>query len=171
MEYIIQTIGILGAVFSFIAFQCKQHYKILIIKMCGALCFALQFTLLKAYTGMVMNCFAIVVIIINAFLVAKSRKNLPFIILSSVLCAAIGVASWIGWQSIFAVVGGLIVTIAFGVKNPKYLRYIFFFGSLCWLTYDILYFSLGGIITEAFSLISIIIATVISFAKEKRTIK
>lgn len=167
MEYFIQAIGIVGAVFSFIAFQSKSHLKIVLFKLCSVLCFALQFTLMKAYTGMAMNYFEIVVLLTNAILVAKNRKTLPFVIVSCVLCLGIGVISWEGYASILAIVGGLIVTIAYGVKNPKYLRYIFFFGSLCWLIYDIIYFTLGGIITETFSLTSIIIATIALFHNER----
>ena len=168
MDYIIQGIGIVGAIFSFIAFQNKHHFKILMFKMGSVLCFTLQFALLKAYTGMAMNIYEVGVLLINAVLVSKNKKTFPFIIVSSVLCVVIGVVTWIGYVSILAIAGGLIVTIAYGIKNPNCLRYIFFFGSICWLIYDIIYFSLGGIITEVFSLVSIIIATIAMLHKKKK---
>jgi len=166
MDFIIQGIGIVGAILSFIAFQNKHHFKILMFKMGSTLCFALQFALLKAYTGMAMNIFEVVVLLTDAILVSKNKKTISFIIVSGALCVVIGAFTWIGYVSILAIAGGLIVTIAFGIKNPKYLRFVFFFGSICWLIYDIIYFSLGGIITEVFSLVSIIIATIAMFCKK-----
>ena len=167
MEYIIQAIGLVGAVFAFIAFQCKRHFRILIVKTCSVLCFALQFALMRAYTGAAMNVFEIVVLLTCAVLVAKNIKTLPFVVAASVACVVIGAFSWVGYASILAIAGELIVTIADGIRDPKRLRIVFFFGSLCWLIYDVFYFSLGGIITEVFTLISIIIATVAAIRRER----
>ena len=166
MDYVIQGIGLLGAVFAFIAFQCKKHFAIMIVKMCSALCFVVQFALMKAYTGLAMNIFGVAVLVTDAILVAKNIKTLPFVIISSMLCVALGVFFWVSTASLLAIAGELIVTVACGIKNPQYLRYVYFFGSLCWLIYDSIYFTLGGIITEVFSIISIIIAT-ISFIVKK----
>ena len=168
MEYLIQAIGIVGAVFTFVAFQCKRHFRILIVKTCSVLCFALQFALMEAYTGAVMNVFEIVVLLTSAVLVAKNKKTLPFVIAACVLCTIVGALSWVGYASLLAIAGELFVTVASGVRSPKYLRCIFFFGSLCWLIYDSIYFSLGGIITEVFSLTSIIIATVMLLREERK---
>ena len=168
MEYLIQAIGIVGAVFAFIAFQNKHHFRILLLKTCSVLCFSLQFGLMRAYTGMAMNVVETVVLLTSAFLVAKNKKTLPFVITASVLCVVIGALSWVGYASLLAIAGELFVTVASGVRNPKYLRCIFFFGSLCWLIYDSICFSLGGIITEVFSLASIIIATVMLLREERK---
>ena len=158
MEYVIQGIGILGAIFAFIAFQCRRHFMIMSIKTCSALCFVVQFALMKAYTGFAMNVFGVVILITNAVLVAKKIRTLPFVIVFSAICVGLGAISWVGPVSLLAIVGELIVTIACGIKNPEYLRYVYISGSVCWLIYDCIYFSLGGVITEAFTLISIIIA-------------
>lgn len=80
MEYLIQSIGILGAVFAFVAFQCKRHFMIMTIKTCSALCFVIQFALMKAYTGFAMNIFGVIILVTNAILVAKNVNTLPFVI-------------------------------------------------------------------------------------------
>ena len=167
MDYLIQGIGLFGAVFAFIAFQCKKHSGIMIYKMCASLCFIVQFALMEAYTGLAMNVFGALVFIIDAVLVAKNKNTLPFVIISCVLCVGLGIASWVGIASLLAIVGELIVTVACGIKDPKYVRYVFFFGSLCWLIYDIIYFTLGGIITEVFGITSIIIATIRMFIEKR----
>ena len=168
MEYFIQGGGLLGAVFAFIAFQCKKHFSIMIVKTCSALCFVLQFALMKAYTGLAMNIFGVIVLVTDAILVAKNVKTLPFVIASSILCVAIGAFSWVSAASLLAITGELIVTVAFGIKDPDRVRYVYFFGSLCWLVYDSIYFTLGGIVTEVFSLVSIIIATVSLIVKNRK---
>ena len=168
MVYLIQAIGIVGAIFAFIAFLNKHHFKILIIKTCSVLCFALQFGLMRAYTGMAMNIVEIAVLLTSAVLVAKNKKTLPFVVAACFVCAAVGALSWVGYASLLAIAGELFVTVASGVREPKYLRVVFFFGSLCWLIYDCVYFSLGGIVTEVFSLTSIIIATVLLLHEERK---
>ena len=160
MDFLIQGIGLVGALFAFIAFQSKKHFGIMVMKICSSLCFVLQFTLMKAYTGIAMNAFGIVVFIIDAILVAKNKKTLPFVIISTIICVVLGIVSWIGCVSLFAIIGESIVTVSCGIKNSKYLRYVYFFGSVCWLIFDIVCFTLGGIITEVFSILSIIIATI-----------
>lgn len=51
----VQFIGFIGAAFGFIAYQNNNHKKIMLFKTASELTFALQFVLLRAYTGVAMN--------------------------------------------------------------------------------------------------------------------
>ena len=74
MPFLIQAIGIMGAIFAFIAYQQKVHKWIMTYKTCSALCFVLQFILMKAYTGLAMNVLGIVIYLGSAYLIAKEKK-------------------------------------------------------------------------------------------------
>ena len=165
MDFWIQAVGILGAVFAFIAYQQKTHKWIMLHKTCSALCFVLQFILMKAYTGLAMNILGIIIYLGSAFLIAKEKNIKPFAVIFSIACIVLGVCTWAGIASLLAIIGETVVTIACSCQNVKYVRYISIIGSSCWLAYDIIYFSLGGIITEMFTIISIIIAIVQSNKK------
>ena len=170
MEYVIQGIGLLGAVFAFIAFQCKKHFFIMLVKACSALCFVVQFALMGAYTGLAMNALGILMMVTNAILVSKNVKTLPSTILFLIAAVTLGILSWMNATSLLAIAGKVIITIACGIKDPKRVKYFYFFGSVCWLIYDCFFFTLGGIITEVFTISSIIIATVqLIRAKKKET--
>lgn len=167
MPFLIQTIGIMGAIFAFIAYQQKAHKWIMVYKTCSALCFVLQFILMKAYTGLAMNVLGIIIYLGSAYLIAKEKNVKPFVVLFSIACIVLGVCTWVGLASLLAIIGETVVAIACGCKNLKYVRYISIIGSSCWLAYDCIYFSLGGIITELFAIISIVIAIVRFYRNEK----
>lgn len=167
MPILIQAIGILGAVFAFIAYQQKTHKWIMVFKTCSALCFVAQFILMKAYTGLAMNVLGIMIYLGSAYLIVKGKNVKPFVILFSVACIVLGAYTWVGAASLLAIVGETVVTIACGCKDPKYVRYVSLIGSSCWLAYDCIYFSLGGIITEVFTIISIVIAIVRFYMSQK----
>ena len=160
MDFWIQAIGILGAVFAFVAYQQKSHKGIMVLKTCSALCFVTQFILMKAYTGLVMNVLGIIIYLESAYLIAKEKNVIPFTVVFSLACILTGAFTWVGIVSLLAILGETVVTIACACKDPKYVRYISLIGSVCWLLYDSIYFSLGGIITEVFAIISIIVATI-----------
>ena len=64
-----------------------------------------------------------------------------------------------GWLSILVTAAQLVGTYAMWDRNGKKLRILqFFVVSPCWLTHNIVAFSIGGIITEAVNLGSVIVS-------------
>lgn len=170
-DIVVQGIGLLGAALAFTAFQCKRHMFIMIFKTLSTIAFIVQFGLLGAYTGLAMSIFGMVVFIGFAILVAKNVKTFWFVVGASIIGAVVGAFSWNGPASLLAIGGEIILTIACGIKNPQHVKYVCFFASACWLTYDIIFASLGGVISESFSIVSIIIATVRYFVAAKKAKK
>lgn len=75
MEIITQLIGGIGVLASVISFQCKKHNKILLFRTLNEAFFALQYFLLGAYTGMVMNIIGCVRNIIFSKQVERGKKT------------------------------------------------------------------------------------------------
>lgn len=159
MDILIQTIGIIGAIFAFLAYQFNKHKTIMLFKTLSEVSFAIQFTLLGAYTGLAMNIIGCTRNFTFAYLVSRKKNTAPFIVLFAVIALIIGIITWESAISLFAISGKIITTIAFGMKKPQTVRFFALPASLCWIIYDILYFSIGGIITELFTVISIAIGT------------
>lgn len=165
-EIFIQLIGILGAIFGFIAYQKNEHKKIMLYKTSSELTFALQFILLGAYTGVAMNVIGCVRNLVFARQVKKNKSTAAGIILFSLLMAAAGALTWTGPVCLLAIAGKIFTTLAYGMKNPQKVRLLTLPSSGCWLIYDVVCRSLGGIVTEVFTVVSIVIAEV-RFRKKK----
>lgn len=160
-EVIIQGIGILGAIFAFITFQNNNHKTMMIMKTLSELAFVVQFAFLHAVSGFVMNICGCIRNLTFAYLVKKDKKINVFIAFFVIIDIVVGALTWINVLSLLAICGDIIITIACSMKNPIKVRYLSIPGSICWLCYDVIYFTLGGIVTEIFSIISIIIAIVL----------
>ena len=52
MQVCIQVIGALGVLAAVLAFQCKRHDRVMVLRTANELLFALQYALLGAWTGM-----------------------------------------------------------------------------------------------------------------------
>lgn len=54
-EIFIQVLGIIGIIASILSFQCKDHKRLMILRTVNEMFFAVQYGLLGAFTGMLMN--------------------------------------------------------------------------------------------------------------------
>ncbi len=160
MDIIIQVIGGLGIIASVISFQCKDHRSILIFRTLNESIFALQYFLLGAYTGMIMNIVGSVRNVIFKRRVAVGKKTTVPIIFFSVMFVIFGIVFWQGPKSILIIIAKVLSTAAYGNKNPSIVRGIILITSTSWLIYNYAVFSIAGVLCEAFTLVSIIIGMI-----------
>lgn len=73
--------------------------------------------------------------------------------------------SWHGPLSLLVIAAKILSTVANGNPNPKTIRIFNLIINPLWLIYDIFVFSLAGILSDSFTIISLIIA-MIRFAKK-----
>ena len=133
----VQFIGFIGAAFGFIAYQNNNHKKIMLFKTASELTFALQFVLLRAYTGVAMNLIGCARNLVFADRVKKGKST------------AAGIAVF-----------------SYGMKRPKLVRLLTLPSSALWIVYDAICLSAAGVLTEIFTVASITIAE-IRFRKKK----
>ena len=156
MDILIQAIGGLGILASTISFQCKKHNSILFFRTLNEFIFAIQYFLLGAYTGMIVNCIGCVRNLIFSKQVSKNKKTTGAIIVFSVLFTFFGLAVWQGPKSLLIIFAKVLSTLAYGNKNTTVVRAIVFVTSISWLIYNCCVFSVAGIICEAVTLVSLI---------------
>ncbi len=159
-EVVIQIIGFVGMFLSIISFQSKSYQKIVWLRVLSEFVFAVQYFLLGATTGMVTNLTSCVTNSVYRERIKRGKKVAGFQIAFGLLFAILGILSWHGYVSLLAIAAKVLSTVANGNANPKTIRIINLIISPLWLVYDIIVFSLAGVLSDAFTLVSIVLAMV-----------
>ena len=190
----VQAIGFIAIGMNLIAVQFNTHGKIMLFKSLGSFLFCVQYFLLGAYTGMIMDFIGTVRNFVFANNVRKNRSNKWWIVFFSILTFALGlttiILTWgksftaIGYWtsnpkiivllavvvSILSIVAKLLTTVAYGFKNPHTIRMTNLPSCSMWLVYNFVCFSLAGIVNEIMSIGSIIIAE-LRFKKKQKEVE
>ena len=177
IEIIAQLLGIIGMLMSVLSYQQKGKARILTFQLLGSVLFVANFFLLGAMSGAILNFVAIVRALIFIY-EDKVHADHPA---WTIGLTAVYVLSYVSVFTIFGkeptvinlfveilpVLAMTVTTIAFRYKEDKILRRVAFISSPLWLTYNFIFFSLGGIIGETLNLSSAIIGTLRLDRKKK----
>ena len=177
IEIIAQILGIIGMLMSVLSYQQKGKARILTFQLLGSVLFVVNFFLLGAFSGAILNFVAIIRALIFIY-EDKVRADHPA---WTIGLTAVYVLSYVSVFTIFGkeptvinlfveILPGLamtVTTVAFRYKEDKILRRVAFISSPLWLTYNFIFFSLGGIIGETLNLSSAIIGTLRLDRKKK----
>lgn len=169
IEIIAQIIGIFGMLMSFLSYQQKGKARILFFQLLGSALFVVNFFMLDAVSGAILNLVAIVRALIFIY-EDKVRADHPA---WTIGLTVVYILSYISVFTVFGkepnpknlilevlpVIAMTVTTIAFRHKEDKSLRRVAFISSPLWLTYNSIFFSLGGIIGETLNLTSAVIGT------------
>lgn len=152
-----QIIGVVAFILSAVSFQAKSFKMINILKIISQILFTVQYLMLGAFTAMFMNMFSFVRGVVYIDLEKKNKSTVLAQVVFSIVFIVLGILTWDGIICILAMVGTVLQTIAFGNKNPAKIRLINLPTCFMWMVYNIHYRSVGGLLSDIFSLISIII--------------
>lgn len=183
-DIFIQCLGFIAIAMNLISVQFNTHFKIMLFKSLGSFLFCVQYLLLGAYTGMVMDLVGVIRNFVFAHNVKKGKSNKWWIVFFSVITVAAGITTIaLTWGatlntlsrfttnptgltvlavfiSILSVLAKLISTIGYGFKSPHAIRMINLPTFCMWIIYNTIVFSLAGILSDAMSIGSIIIAEI-----------
>ena len=154
---LVQGIGFMGIACSILAFQYKQYRPLVTLRAATELFFGIQYILLGAYSGAAMDflgCFRNWVFLDCD---KKGKSLRPWRILFSVIFVAATLLTWAGPKSLLSAVAKVASTVAYGSSNPRLIRFITLCSSSCWLIYNLLVFSLAGVLGEVITLASVLI--------------
>ena len=168
MSFLIaQTFGIIGMALNAVSYQAKKQRTIILLQFFGGAFFVVNMYMLDAYMGALLN----VLGVIRAAVYANKDK-----IKNIKLCSAAFILAFLlSYVAVFTVfdkdltVFNAVVellplaamtamTIAFSSSSAQTVRRFALFSSPCWLIYNSLVFSLGGILCEVLTLSSVLIA-------------
>ncbi len=165
-----QLLGVLGFIFSVISFQQNTQKRIVFMQFLANVSFTIHFYMIGAYTGSILNGIAIIRSFVYCFKDKKWASSNIWIVIFSVAFVVAGIYTWEGPLSILPMVAMVLSSISFGIKNPKLVRRIYFPCSPMWLIYNIAGSSIGGVMTESFAMISIIIG-MLRFDRKRKSNK
>ena len=166
-EIIAQIIGIIAMAFNILSYQQKNQRYIIAWQLLGTTLFTVNFFLLGAYTGALLNAVGIVRAIV--FLYKKQlRTDHPLWLIGFI---AVYILSYIltftafgkdfnltnALVEILPVVGMTATTLAFRSKTAKSTRLLGLISAPSWLVYNIVAKSMGAILCAAFCLVSILV--------------
>ena len=171
METFAQIIGILAAALNISSFQCKTKNKIIFIQLFGGALFMINFLLLGAITGAIMNGLAIVRALLFLY---KDKLKLNDKILVGSLIAAFVISYILAFTVLgveptvknfilesLPIIGMSAATVSFNMKNATAVRIIgITLSSPGWLVYNVFSGSIGAILCEAFSLVSLAVGII-----------
>lgn len=178
-DIFVQVLGFVGIALNIIAVQFNKYGTIIFFKTLGSLLFVLQYFLLGAYTGMVMDLIGSFRNIIFSLNVKNKRSNKVPVIIFSLVTAIAGIltialtwdVSKIRWTnnvkfatilmviiSVLSIIAKLISTISYSIANPHKMRMLNIPSSSCWLVYNFVAFTLAGTLNEIMTLSSVLIA-------------
>lgn len=165
MIYLAWLFGIGGILANIMIFQQKNRKRLLTVKLLADISWATHYALLSAWSGAAVCGIGIVR---ESVFLNRPRKwaNSPCWLILFFLCSL--VSAVLTWQSVFSILPAVASTLSilsFWIGNPKLTRWLQIPISLSFLTYNVTVFSVTGIVNEALTLTSIVIAF-IRLAKE-----
>ena len=170
IEIIAQIVSIIGMLMGVLSYQQKGKARILTFQLIGAALFVVHFFMINALSGAILNFVAIVraLIFIYEDKVHGDHPAWTIGLTATYILSYVSVFTVFGKEptvknlilEILPVLAMTVTTIAFRYKEDKILRRVTFISSPMWLTYNAIFFSLGGIIGESLNIGSAIIGTI-----------
>ena len=175
-EIIAQIIGVIAMLFNILSYQGKQPKTVIALQLCGATFFAVNFLLLGAAVGGILNILAAIRALIFFFRDKFKADRIYWLIafIASYISVYILNFTVFGKEptafnliiEILPVIGMLALNIGFLLKDSAKIRKCGLISSPAWLIYNIVAGSWGAIICELFTLISIFVGM---FRHDKKT--
>lgn len=167
--YIIgQSLSFVAVIIGFISYQMKSSSSILAMEVVSALVFASHYLLIGAPTAMALNLLAALQCFVYYLRAKRGGKSIIVPIIFTCLVITTSILTWNGWYSVFIMAGLAVHSFFMASSNPQTIRYAIFFKAPACLTYNIIVFSLGGILYECSVFISSIISTIKYYRKKRR---
>ena len=157
-QILAQAIGFISTALLIGSFQCKSSRKLIFLQLCGNSAFLIHLFMLGAYSG----CISLVISVVRNFILANQRpwaywKGWLWLLVGANVIGA--VLTWENFFSIFPYIAVLGMTLAGWSRNGKKIRIAnSCIASPAWLIYEFYAGSISGIVTELFTISSVIIS-------------
>lgn len=170
IEYVAQAFGICGMFMNVLSFQRKEQRQIIFMQLIGSAFFAVNYFLISAFAGALLN----VIGMIRATAYWQRERfraeKIHWVFGLGITYVAVYILSFTVFGTerstqnfiveLLPVIGMMITTVSFYLGRARAVRMLGIINSPLWLTYNIVNFSIGGIITESIALVSIIIGII-----------
>jgi hypothetical protein len=145
----------------------KTPRGVLIFQIATALVFSAHYLLIGAMSAAGLNFLAAIQCVCYFIRDKLQKKGYVVTVIFSVLVVVTSILTWDGWYSVFIMLGLVVLNIGLAFSAQTIRKMNLIKSPLC-LTYNIFVLSIGGIVYEAATLISSIIAIVRTSLQEKK---
>ena len=156
-ELIGQILGILATVLTFVSYQFNTKRSLLFIQTAATAATCLAYFFLDADSGFVLNIVCIGRNLVYYFQESGTKANRISAGALALIMAVTGAFSWQGWYSLLIIVALAINTLVLSLGDAQILRKSILLTSGMILIYNIIVFSLGGILNEGVAIASSVI--------------
>ena len=169
-ELLAQAIGIVAMAFNILSYQQKTPKRVITFQLFGSALFAVNYLLIGAPVGMCMNIIGILRAVVYSNREKFRADRVAWLLLFIALFASSYLLSFTVFGMEFTlrnsilellpVIGMSATTISFRLQNAATIRKFGLISFPCWVTYNAVSGSIGGVICELFSICSIIIGLI-----------
>ena len=152
-----EIIGIFAIIINFLIYQQKDRKNVLKVKLLSDVSWAMHYGLLTAFSGMAVCSVAIARE--TTFLLTEDKKDKRkyFLIAFAIISVTASTLTMKDVYGLLPALASLIAVFSFWQQNPNVTKFLAIPISISMIIYDVMRFSIAGIINEIFTLISIII--------------
>ena len=156
MNLFVQILGILAMGVGALSLMQKKTTSILLVQIISATLFATHFFLLGAFAGASLNILSLLRNIIIYFKKRKWATPKVWFPLFALFFAVAVYLSGDGLLGILPFAGCIFMSIGLHIDNSTIARRYIICSSPCWLIYNAINLSIGGVIAEIINLVSLI---------------
>ena len=151
-QIVIQLIGFVGLGLSLLVFQVNKRGAMLRLQMLASVCYAVQFLLLGAFTGSIMNA---AVAVRNLTYELSDKRRRSWLLPAAFIAVFIGaeIITWQGPLSLLPFIGTISGTVAFWQRNPRIIRLITLVSPPAWFIYAAITGSYAAVVLEVILLL------------------
>lgn len=170
MNILAQAFGIVGMLFNILVYQQKKQRGVLICQFFAALSFALNYLLLGAIIGGLLNLVGVVRALVFYFEKRTKANSVVWLIIFIVAFAASYPLTFLVFGTpmtpknfiieMLPVIAMIIATVSLRLGSARAVRAFSIFSSPMWLTYNCFSGSIGAIASEILNLISIVVGII-----------
>jgi len=167
IEIIAQIIGIIAMTFNILSYQGKQQRTVIALQLFGAALFSINYLLLGATVGGILNILGTIRAIIFIFKDNLNADKISWLLAFAVSYILVYILNFTVFEKeptacnliieFLPVIGMLALNIGFRLKSSADIRKCGLISSPAWLIYNIVAGSWGAIICEVFTLTSIFV--------------
>lgn len=162
MKHIAFFLGIAAVIIYLLGYQQKTRKRIIILNATSRALYILQYLLLSAFEGAVLD----IAGIISSILAQKKDKPIIkkhiklFVFGVNLFIVLLGLTTYKNIYSLLPIFGVLFHTSAFWITDEKRIRQVSLIGCPFWFAYNLISGAYGSVIGDALSFVSILIAMV-----------
>lgn len=170
IEFVAQAFGIVGMIFNLLVFQQKTHKRVLFCQFFAACTFCLNYLLLGALVGGLLNLVGALRAVVFFFKEKTHANSVGWLVAFIIAFAVSYPLTFLAFGTdvtpknliieILPVIAMIIITVSLRLGSAKAVRFLSLFSSPMWLIYNIFTGSIGAIASEILNLISIIVGII-----------